>query len=222
MATILKAQDQLPNAASAKFSTAWDWKSDYVSTLAEDGYERFSQFSASPDSTCLFAGPARFTGLNGNAQELTPIGLTDGISMNTNPSLARLFEVGSNRSFFSRGKTAHSLQLSKMLADQQNILAALTAVSYRGTYNPSSAAGSTTPNPNILMNLDSEYFSAPFGLMMIFKTRGGGDGSGKILTALYLEYCMFSGYNFNVTSTSPVIVEAVGVEFDRVVPVDFV
>lgn len=222
MATISKDQDQLPNAASAKFSTAWDWKSDYVSALAEDGYERFSQLSASPDSTCLFAGPARFTGLNGSAQDLTPIGMVDGVGINTSPSLARLFEIGSNRSFFTRGKTAHSVSLSKMLADQQNILAALTAVSYRGVYNNSAAPGSTTPNPNIMMNLDSEFFSAPFGLMMVFKTRGGGDGSGKILTALYLEYCMFSNYSFSVASTSPVIAENVAIEFDRIVPVDFV
>lgn len=222
MATIDKTQDVLPNAASAGFSTGWDWKGDYVDKLAEDGYERFGQYSASPDTTALFAGPARFTGLSGSAQDLLPIGLTDGIGMSTNPSLARLFEIGSNRSFFTRGKTAHAVQLSKMLADQQNILAALTKVSYRGIYNPSSAPGASTPNPNIMMNLDSEYFSAPFGLMLLFKTRGGGDTSGKVLTALYLEYCMFSNYQFSIASTSPVIVENIGIEFDRIVPVDLI
>jgi hypothetical protein len=222
MATITKDTDQLPNVNDAGFSTAWDWKSEAVSKLTDDGYERFSQLSASPDTTCLFAGPARFTGLNGNAQDLTPIGLTDGISMSTSPSLARLFEIGSNRSFFTRGKTAHSVSLSKMLADQQNILAALTAVSYRGLYTTSSSAGSTSPTSNIMMNLDSEYFSAPFGLMLVFKTRGGNqDTNGKVLTALYLEYCMFSNYGFSVASTSPVISEGVGIEFDRIVPVDF-
>jgi hypothetical protein len=217
-----KTQDQLPQSSAGGFSTAWDWKSNYVSKLSDDGYERFSQLSASPDSTCLFAGPARFTGLSGAAQDLIPIGLTDGIQMNTSPSLARLFEIGSNRSFFTRGKTAHNVTLSKLMADQQNILAALTAVSYKGNYNNSVAAGSLTPNASIQMNLDSEFFSAPFGLMMIFKARGGGDGSGKILTALYLEYCMFSNYQFSVASTSPVITEGVAIEFDRVVPVDFV
>ena len=222
MTTIDKTKDVLPNAASAGFSTGWDWQGDYVDKLAEDGYERFGQFSATPDTTALFAGPARFTGLSGSAQDLTPIGLTDGIAMSTNPSLARLFEIGSNRSFFTRGKTSYAIQFSKMLADHKNILASVTANSYRGIYNESSAAGSSTPNPDIMMNLGSEYFSAPFGLMLLFKTRCGGDTSGKILTALYLEYCMFSNYNFSIASTSPVIVENIGIEFDRIVPVDLV
>lgn len=215
--------DRIPVQETAGFSTSYDWKNDYVSGLAEDGLERFSQYSASPDATMLFAGPARFTGLAGDASVLLPIGLTDGISMSSNPQLARLFEVGSNRSFFTRGKTTHSLQLGKMLADQKNILAALSSQAYRPLMNDvgQGSPGADSPNPDIMMNLDSEYFNVPFGLLMLFKTRGGGDGTGKILTAIYLEYCMFSNYAFQVASQSPVIVENVGIEFDRPVPVSF-
>ena len=144
--------------------------------------------------------------------------------MQSNPQLARLFEIGSNRSFFTRGKTVHSMSLGKMLADQKNILAALSDNAYRnlpqnagGTGSP----GATAPNPDIKMNIDSEYFNVPFGLMIMFKSRGGGDGNGKILSALYLEYCMFAGYSFQVASQSPVIVENINIEFDRPVPVSF-
>ena len=223
MAITSPINDVIPTQVGTGFSTSYDWKNDYVSTLAEDGYERFSQYSSSPDTTSLFAGPARFTGLAGDASILTPIGLTDNISMSTNPQLARLFEIGSNRSFFTRGKSASSLTMGKMLADQENILYALSQQAYRPPLNNCGpgAGGATSPNPNIMMNLDSEYFNVPFGLMMIFKTRGGGDGYGKILTAVYLEYCMFSSYNFQVVSQSPVIVENVSIEFDRPVPVSF-
>ena len=192
MATL--PSDTLPSQTVQGFSTSYDWKNDYVSNLAEDGYERFSQYSASPDATALFAGPARFSGLSGSGV-LKPIGLSDGLSMQSNPQLARLFEIGSNRSFFTRGKTVHSMSLGKMLADQKNILAALSDNAYRnlpqnagGTGSP----GATAPNPDIKMNIDSEYFNVPFGLMIMFKSRGGGDGNGKILSALYLEYCMFA------------------------------
>lgn len=215
--------DTLPQQTTSGFSTSYDWKNDYVSSLAEDGYERFSQYSASPDATAMFAGPARFSGITG-ATSLLPIGLSDGLSMQSNPQLARLFEIGSNRSFFTRGKTTHSLSLGKMLADQQNILQALTQNAYRpAAMNAGGlgAPGADSPNPNIKMNLDSEYFNIPFGLLLMFKTRGGGDGSGKVLTALYLEYCMFSSYAFSVASQSPVIVENISVEFDRPVPVSF-
>ncbi len=213
--------DRLPAAESGNFNTSWDWKGSYLSSLAEDGYERFSQFSATPDTTVLYAGPARFTGLAGDASVLSPIGLADQISVQSNPALQRLFEIGSNRSFFTRGKTASAISLGKMLADQENILAALTKAAYHGTYSTSvSEPGAESPNPNIMMNLDSEYFAVPFGLMMLFKTRGGGEvGEGKPLAAVYLESCMFSNYAFQIASSSPVIVESVAIEFDRFLPV---
>lgn len=221
MATINKDDDKLGTTQESGYSTAWDWKGEYVSRLSEDGYERFSQFSATPDTTVLFAGPARFTGLGGNTADLLPIGLVDGISYQTSPQLQRLFEIGSNRSFFTRGKTASSISFSKMLADQANILKSLTQNAYRpelDTDGPK-APGADSPNPDIMMNLDSEYFAVPFGLMLLFKTRGGNGGNGKILSATYLEYCMFSGYNFNIQAQAPVIMENIGIEFDRSVPV---
>lgn len=215
--------DALGNVKNTGFSTGWDWKGEYVSNLAEEGYERFSQFSATPDTTILFAGPARFTGLAGDTGSLLPIGLTDGINYSSDAQLARLYEIGSNRAFFTRGKTISAISFSKMLADQQNILRALTLNAYRPVMNVdgTKAPGADSPNPDIMMNLDSEYFAVPFGLLLVFKTRGGSVGTGKILSALYLENCMFAGYNFNITATAPVIVEGISIQFDRPVPVSF-
>lgn len=224
MVTATADTDRLGTVADSSFSTNWDWKANYVSTLAEEGLERFSQFSATPDTTILFGGPARFTGLAGDNGSLIPVGLTDGININTNPQLARIFEIGSARSFFTRGKTASSVSFSRMLADQGNILNVLTQNAYRPlniNAEGIKAPGAQSPNPDIMMNLDSEYFAVPFGLLLIFKTRGGGSGTGKILSASYCEYCMFSNYSFSITATSPVIVEGVAIEFDRIVPIAF-
>lgn len=218
---ISKLDDKLGTVQESGYSTAWDWKGEYVSTLNEDSYERFSQYSATPDTTLLFAGPSRFTGLGGNTADLLPIGLVDGIQFQNSPQLQRLFEIGSNRSFFTRGKSAPTLSFSKMMADQQNILAALTTNAYRPDMNVDGpkAPGADSPNPNFMLNLDSEFFAVPFGLMLIMKTRGGNGGAGKILAATYLEYCMFSGHQFSIASQAPVIMENVGIEFDRPVPV---
>ena len=219
--TINSTDDQLGTQQDAGFSTQFDWKGEYVSPLAEDGLERFSQFSATPDTTVIFAGPARFTGLSGNTAALLPIGLTDGISYQSTPQLQRLFEIGSNRSFFTRGKSISSVSFSKILADQANILRALSLNVYRPNLSVDgpNAPGADAPNPDIMMNMDSEYFNVPFGLMLLFKTRGGGTSNGKILSAIYLEYCMFSAYNFSIASQAPVIMENIAVEFDRTVPV---
>lgn len=210
--------DKLSTVSDQNFNTAWDWKSSYVSTLKEDGLERFAQYSATPDTTILYAGPARFTGLSGDASVLIPIGLADQISVQSNPSLARLFEIGSNRSYFTRGKTASAMSLGRMLCDQKNLLAALVQNAYRPAVSPTSEPG--PQGSDIMMNIDSEYFGVPFGLMMLFKTRGGGvAGEGKVLTALYLESAMLSNYSFQIASASPVIVESVAIEFDRFVPI---
>lgn len=217
--TISKDKDRL-STAGGTFQPGWDFKSAYVGGLADDGYERFSQFSASPDTTILYAGPARFTGLSGSTASLAPIGMADNISVQTSPSLARMFEVGSNRSFFTRGKTATALSLGRFLTDQKSLLNVLTQNSYKPIYNVSSQPGAT--DSNTMMNLDSEYFAVPFGLLAIFKTKGGGTegyGEGKILSAVYFEYCMLSNYSFQIVSQSPVIQENVGIECDRIVPV---
>lgn len=216
--------DTLATVAGSGFSTEWDWKGDYVSSLAEDGYERFGQYSASPDTTLLFAGPARFSGLSGSAANLLPIGLCDNISVQTDAGLARLFEIGSNRSFFTRGKSTIALSMTKLLADQANILMALTANAYRPAVADQGveAPAANSPNPNIGVNLDSEYFGVPFGLLVITKTKGAGlSGYGKVLAAQYIEYCMFQNYSFSIISTQPVISEGVSMQADRVVPVSF-
>ena len=125
----------------------------------------------------------------------------------------------------TRGKTQNSLSLGKMLADQQNILAALTAAAYKPTMavDGTNAPGAAGPNPSIQMNLGAETFSVPFGLLLVFKTKGGDTtgGYGKALTAIYCESCVFQNYGFNIASQSPVITESTSIIFDRVVPVAF-
>lgn len=214
-------------------SAGWDWKGEYINNLASgDGLERFSQGSATPDTTLVFGGPARFTGIGKDTKKLHPIGLIDGFSLGSSAQLQRLFEIGSNRSFFTRGKTMHQMQIQAMLADQQNLMKVLTQESVTpnliagmedGKYTVN-AGGTKAPGVNnFYMNLDSEALGVPFGMLLLFKTKGaqGNVGlRGKILGAAYLEYCMMSNFQFNVQSQSPVIAESLSIEFDRVVPVD--
>lgn len=222
---ITKTNDQLGATSDYGFSTGWDWKGEYVGKLKEDGYERFSQYSATPDTTLMFGGPARYTGLSDSTADLIPIGLTDGIQYSQNAQLARLYEIGSNRAFFTRGKTVSAISFGRMLADQSSILKILSQNRYSPLTNSDGmkAPGADEPNKDIYMNLDSEALAVPFGLLLVFKTRGAGaDGYGKTLTAVYLEYCMFEGYNFSLNSQSPVIVEGISIQYDRAVPVSIV
>jgi hypothetical protein len=218
--------DRLSNIAQQGFSSSWDWKGSYVDSLGangEEGYERFSQFSASPDSTMIFAGPSRFTGLSGGGiADLTPIGLVDNIAFQQNAQLMRLFEVGSNRSFFTRGKTTPVISFSKILADQKNILNSMSSAAYRPAMATDGQRAPGAEGSLAYFNLDSEYFAVPCGLLLVLKTRGGGgDGYGTVLSATYLENVMMEGYSFQITSQQPVIVENISAQYDRAVPVSF-
>lgn len=220
-----KPADTLHSKDEVKeFNPSWDWKSDYVSSLNEDGLERFSQYSATPDTTAIYAGPARFSGIAGGGANLIPIGMVDGLNFSSNAQLARLYEIGSNRAFFTRGKTMHNVSFGRILADQKNILNALTQAAHNYHNVDMSDQGLNKPGAgDVMMNLDSEYLNVPFGMLLVFKTKGKANGGpntkGKILAATYLEYCMFQGYNFSVGASAPVIMENIGLEYDRPVPV---
>ena len=220
------------------FSAGWDWKGEYVNSLASgEGYERFAQGSMTPDTTLLYAGPARFNDKD-LGKRLHPLGLVESFSYQQQAALQRLFEIGSNRSFFTRGKTQSQIQISAMLADHQNLLKAVMQESFveKGNkpglaYGPDSddstyqvnSAGTKSPGAGeFWMNLDSEAFNIPFGLMMVFKTKGQSSGfadKGTLIGACYLEYCMLSNFQFQVQAQSPIISENVAIEYDRAVPV---
>jgi len=226
--------DTLTTVEQTGYSVLWDWKNEYVSDFAaaQDGYERFAQYSATPDSTIMYAGPARFTAItSGNESTvLVPIGLADGITMNDSTQLTRLFEIGSNRSFFTRGKNQPTLAFQKLLASQQNILYALERVSL-GAFSPildsrgETLPGANAPMGDIMMNLNSEAFGIPFGLLLIFKTRGNNniagatEPTGSVLAAVYLEYAMIESWSTSVQTDVVTIAEGVSIQFDRVVPV---
>lgn len=221
------------SSGTGQFDAAWNWKGAYVSGLgagsAEFGYEKFGHLSATPDSTAIFAGPARFTGIDG-ASSLVPIGMTDGLSLSQDGQVARLYEIGSNRAFFTHGKTISSLGFSRMLADTKSMLKVFTEISRAkfeeagvGIYNSGFSAAGASDDANVFLNFDSEITKVPFGVLLLFKTRGGDQSTrGNVLAAVYLEYCVFNNIQMGVNSGAPVIQEGVSVSFDRVVPVALV
>lgn len=231
-------QDEtLLSTGSDTYDPGWDWKNSYVSGLGangeEFGKERFGLLSATPDSTAVLAGPPRFQGYNAHA-DLVPIGLIENLSFSQNGQLAQLYEIGSNRSFFTRGKTSCSLGIQQMLADVPSLMNVLTRISRRqmteaglnvygadGNNDLTSAAAGG--NGNVWLNLDSELTNVPFGMLLLFKTRGHGDAdaaNGRVLAAVYLENCMIGGLDMGFAATQPTMMQGLSAAFDRAVPVD--
>lgn len=219
-------------SGTGQFDLNWDWKKEYMGSLSnsEEGMERFSQLSATPDTTAIFGGPARFRALAGGspAAKLLPIGMVSNLTVSSGVGVVRLFEIGSNRSFFTRGKAAPSLNFGRMLADQRNIISTLLKNANVGTLKlndgGTAAPGAQGAASDIMMNLDSEYTNIPFGMLLVLKTKGSNSDSnrGKVLSAIYLESCMMEGYGFSIDSSAPVIQEGISIQLDRVVPVAIV
>lgn len=213
------------------FAAGWDWKGEYISGLnSGDGLERFSQGSLTPDTTILFAGPARFSAVATEADRLHAIGLVDSFGYSSSATVQPLYEIGSNRTFFTRGKTQNQVQISAMVADHANLMKAFLQESYvEGTQKSKDSeyflntGGTKAPTAgDMALNLDSEAFNVPFGILMCFKTKGEEGGTnlnGKIIGATYLENCVLTNFSLNVQAQSPIIQDNVGIMFDRAVPV---
>lgn len=213
------------------FAAGWDYKGDYISSLSNgEGLERFSQGSLTPDTTILFAGPARFSAVSTEPDRLHAIGLVDSFGFSSSATVQPLYEIGSNRTFFTRGKTQNQLQISAMVADHANLLKAFIQETYEGksqkakdsNYFLNTGGTKAAGSGELAFNLDSEALNVPFGILMVFKTKGEENSTslnGKIVGATYLENCMLTNFSLNVQAQSPVIQENVGVMFDRAVPV---
>lgn len=77
--------------------------------------------------------------------------------------------------------------------------------------------GAEESNRDFYINLASELFNVPFGLILVFK-----DTRNRPYGAIYLEDCFIEGHNLGLNANSVVISEAVTGQFDSVTPIQLV
>ena len=213
-------------------------------------YERYVQ-QGMPDGayasgafTLIAAGPPRL--LEGpigqlGGQALTyPIGMIQNFSLSHNRQFSRVFELGSERSYFISGRTVGQISLGRVLYHGPSILRALYAsfqdLSTPVTVNPFSALATaaslyndenTTGNGynkhnvkirpgynNLYLNLASDMFSQPIGLLI--KTF---DSNEKTIGAVYAEGCVIPSHAIQTDSQGVLVQEQVQIQFERLVPV---
>ena len=217
----------------------------------------------------LCAGPPFFNQLNLGAdvgsgdKELSntlvyPIGLTQNVSISQNKAISRIFEIGSDRSYFISGRSVGQLGLGRVVYHGPSLLRALYA--YYGTVSDTnvdstavdplmqfggdvsstmpfvdpkqgggtpvqgvSKAGSSAAlhgvrvpagYDNMFINLASDLFSQPLGLLLIFR-----DNQENSIATVYLEQCYVPQHTLAVDSQGLIIQEQVGIQYERMVPV---
>ena len=193
--------------------------------------------------TGLFAGPPRLATIGGAStlgaalsspdaasQIVYPIGLTQSVNISHNRQFNRIFELGSERSYFISGRTMGQLALARVLYHGPNILRVLYA--YYADALPDVTVPPLFPNPasgampnqhdviippgfqNFYINLASDLFSQPIGILMIVQ-----DVNQSAYGACYFESCVLPNHTWATDAQGVIVQESVALQFEMAVPI---
>jgi hypothetical protein len=159
-----------------------------------------------------------------------PIGLLDNVGIGQNKGLQQIFEIGSDRRYFIPGRTISQISMSRVMFDGPSIMKVLFHHYFPAKdsfNNPAQLVktGSADGNEEVIknlpgfdqtfLNLGSELFNRPIGLLMLFhNTKDEG------VAAVYLEYCFLRAHQFNISASSTLVAESIQADFDRMVPIN--
>lgn len=194
--------------------------------------------------TLLAAGPPRIANIGGAAalaraasgagtgadQIVHPIGIVQNFNLSHTRQFSRIFEIGSERSYFIGGRTVGQLGLARIYYHGASLLRVLYAY-YQDAIPPTvvpamwpNAGAATQSNPhdviippgyeNIYLNLASDLFEQPVGIMMYIR-----DINQDTLGAVYFEACYVPNHSWQTDSQGVLIQESVAIQFERAVPV---
>lgn len=217
-----------------------DWApySSYVQSGLVDGAYAHAGF------TMLAAGPPRLANIGGAAalaaavsgtgqaanQIVYPIGILQNFSLSHARQFSRLFEIGSERSYFIAGRTVGQIGIGRVYYHGASLLRTLYAY-YQDLLPPTlvlpmfpNAGASTMSNPhdvvipagydNIFLNLASDLFAQPVGMLLYIR-----DVNQKTLGAMYFEACYIPNHGWNTDAQGVLIQEQAAIQFERGVPV---
>lgn len=217
-----------------------DWApyTNYVQNGMVDGRYANAGF------TMLAAGPPRLANIGGSAvfggaisggggaanQIVFPLGLIQNFNLSHTRQFSRIFEIGSERSYFIAGRTVGQIGLGRIYYHGASMLRVLYAY-YQDLIPPTlvppmfpNAGAVTTANPhdviippgyeNIYVNLASDLFAQPIGLLMYVR-----DINLDTLAAVFFEACYLPNHSWATDSQGVLIQESVAVQFERAVPV---
>lgn len=192
--------------------------------------------------TMVAAGPPRLAAAAGSDTAALgdiayPIGILQSINLGMNSQVMRLWEIGSERSYFVRGRTQGQLSLGRLMYHGPSLLKVMYAYlntgftdgdtdqlylnSANALLNTKGVAGTKEryvlpPGyENIWVDLASDVFSQPIGLLIYFR-----DSNEDTVGAFYLEYCMIANYGLSTDAGGTVISEQCAVMFERIMPID--
>ena len=197
--------------------------------------------------TLIAAGPPRLgattyvnPGANvGNLGAIAyPIGIIQSFNVGQNSQWMRLWEIGSERSYFIRGRTQGQLGLGRIMYHGPNLLRVLYAylgsdggnggVAFSNLYeNDARALLNTKGSPgtkerfvvppgyeNLWLDLASDVFTQPIGLLLYLR-----DSNEDTVGAFYIEYCNIANHGFSTDAGGTIISEQASIMYERIRPI---
>jgi len=183
----------------------------------------------------IAAGPPRLDSLGAAADIAAgsnwalPIGIVQNFSLSQQRNFNRFFELGSERSYFISGRTIaqagfsrvlyHGPSLLRMMYSFYSELVAPTVVGIvpgmsQVKLNNQHNVTWTPGYENLYLNLASDLFSQPCGLLVYMK-----DSNEKALGAVYLEETYIPSHSIAMDAQGVVVQEQVSLQPERVKPV---
>lgn len=192
----------------------------------------------------MAAGPPRIANIGGAAafgqalsgsgqaanQIVYPLGLVQNFNLSHNRQFSRIFEIGSERSYFIGGRTVGQLGLARIYYQGASLLRILYAY-YQDLIPPTfvpamwpNAGASSMSNPhdviippgyeNIFVNLASDLFAQPIGILFYIR-----DVNQDSLGAIYFEACYVPQHGIQTDAQGVLVQENAQIQFERGVPV---
>jgi hypothetical protein len=209
-------------------------------TLLAAGPPRLSQLGGAGSvaqalNTGLGAAAGSTNGINAASTLVMPLGIIQNFSLSSTRQFSRIFEIGSERSYFISGRTVSQLGLGRVYYHGASFLRVLYAYFTDRIGGVGGAGNADVPpmyipqalirNPhdvvippgyeNLFINLASDMFSQPIGMMMYMH-----DVNMKIpVGANYFEACYVPNHSIATDSQGVLYQEQVGLQFERIVPV---
>jgi hypothetical protein len=163
----------------------WDASSGHVDDEVLQGSSSRDYVGA--ESVVIAAGPPSLD-VDFDWATLKPIGVVQSVGIQQSRQLQQLFEVGSKESYFIPGKTYVNANFSRVLVHGPNLLRSF--YHWYATENVpeiptgGEVPGDPYPSAYFYINLASEMFNRPFGLLLYMQ-----DTEREDYAASYLENC---------------------------------
>ena len=220
-------------------STITDWKPysnkvDYSSAQGEGRFlsGAFTMIAAGPPRLSVLGSAAAAANLSaGNTEFALPIGVVQNFNLSHNKNFARFWELGSERSYFIAGRTMAQAGFGRVLYNGPSLLRMMYSFyndvippTLVPTFGVSKGISGLVANQhdvkippgfeNIYLNLASDLFSQPCGILVYMK-----DSNEQTVGAVYLEETYIPSHSIATDAQGVVIQEQVSLQPERVVPV---